>query len=128
MKKVNFVNVIIGFLSLGLYLFFFIKNGSKLINSYDLNLLYAGSFFALAFIMFALFKKIRNSMYMDIIFMFYLLFFIFFNVLGEKLVTKNIYVLFINYPFWLKYLIGVLFIINVVFFVRDLKKWLFWKE
>ena len=122
MKKVNFVNVIIGFLSFGLYLFFFIKNGSKLIDSYDLNLLYAGSFFALAFIMFALFKKIRNSMYMDIIFMFYLLFFIFFNVLGEKLVTKNIYVLFINYPFWLKYLIGVLFIINVVFFVRDLKK------
>ena len=128
MKKVNFVNVIIGFLSFGLYLIFFIKNGSNLINSYDLNLLYAGSFFALAFIMFALFKKIRNSMYMDIIFMFYLLFFIFFNVLGEKLVTKNIYVLFINYPFWLKYLIGVLFIINVVFFVRDLKKWLFWKE
>ena len=128
MKKVNFVNVIIGFLSFGLYLFFFIKNGSKLIDSYDLNLLYAGSFFALAFIMFSLFKKIRNSMYMDIIFMFYLLFFIFFNVLGEKLVTKNIYVLFINYPFWLKYLIGVLFIINVVFFVRDLKKWLFWKE
>ena len=128
MKKVNFVNVIIGLLSFGLYLIFFIKNGSNLINSYDLNLLYAGSFFALAFIMFALFKKIRNSMYMDIIFMFYLLFFIFFNVLGEKLVTKNIYVLFINYPFWLKYLIGVLFIINVVFFVRDLKKWLFWKE
>lgn len=122
MKKINFVNVIIGFLSFGLYLFFFIKNGSKLINSYDLNLLYAGSFFSLAFIMFALFKKIRNSIYMDIIFMFYLLFFIFFNVLGEKLVTKNIYVLFINYPFWLKYLIGVLFIINVVFFVKDLKK------
>ena len=72
MKKVNFVNVIIGFLSFGLYLFFFIKNGSNLINSYDLNLLYAGSFFALAFIMFALFKKIRNNIYVLFIILYFL--------------------------------------------------------
>lgn len=122
MKKINLINVIISFISFGLYVFFFLKNGSKLVNSYSLNLLYAGSLFSLVFIMFALFKKIRNSIYMDIIFMFYLLFFIFFNVLGEKLVTKNIYVLFLNYPFWFKYLVGLLFIINAFVFIRDLKK------
>ena len=122
MKKINLINVIISFISFGLYVFFFLKNGSKLVNSYSLNLLYAGSLFSLVFIMFALFKKIRNSIYMDIIFMFYLLFFIFFYVLGEKLVTKNIYVLFLNYPFWFKYLIGLLFIINAFVFIRDLKK------
>ena len=122
MKKINLINVIISFISFGLYVFFFLKNGSKLVNSYSLNLLYAGSLFSLVFIMFALFKKIRNSIYMDIIFMFYLLFFIVFNVLGEKLVTKNIYVLFLNYPFWFKYLVGILFIINAFVFVRDLKK------
>ena len=69
MKKINLINVIISFISFGLYVFFFLKNGSKLVNSYNLNLLYAGSLFSLVFIMFALFKKIRNSIYMDIIFM-----------------------------------------------------------
>ena len=123
MKKLNIVNIIISFLILGIYLFFFFKNGNKLIQEYDINLFYKGMVFGITLVLFSMLKLIRDGNIMDILYIVYMLLFVVINFLSDIYGKgMEIQVLFMNYPFYIKYILIVLIIVNVIVLVRTLKK------
>ena len=123
MKKINIINIVVSVISLSLYMFFMLRDGNNYMNSYGFNILFMGALLSVALLLFSLFKYIRNGIWMDIIFIFYLLLFIVGDILS-RYVWKNkyIYGMFINYPPKLKYILIVLLLANIVFFVISLKE------
>ena len=118
MKKINILNIIFGFACLIVYMFFMLKNGSKYVDVYSVESLYLGASFSIVFILFAFFKKIRNSIWMDIIYMLYLLLFVIGNFLAINLgKTKKLYGVFMCYPSIVKYLVIIVLVINLLFFI-----------
>ena len=123
MKKLNIVNIIVSFLILGVYLFLFFKNGSKLIQEYNINLFYKGMVFGVTLVLLSMLKYIRNGTIMDILFILYMLLFVVINFISDiKGKGMEIEVLFMNYPFYIKYVVIVLIIINIIVLVRTIKK------
>ena len=123
MKKINILNMIVSFLVIAIYLFLFFKNGSKLIQEYDINLFYKGMVFGITLFMFSMLKFIREGYIMDIIYIIYMAMFVminfFANIFGKGM---EIQVLFMNYPFYIKYVLIVMILINIIAFVRTIKK------
>ena len=123
MKKINILNMVVSFLVIAIYLFLFFKNGSKLIQEYDINLFYKGMVFGITLFLFSMLKFIRNGYIMDVIYILYMAMFVIINILGDKLGKgMEIGVLFINYPFYIKYILIVIIIINTIVFVKTIKK------
>lgn len=123
MKKVNILNIIVSFICLGVYMFFMLKDGSKYLDGYGVEMLYLGAGISIIFILLSFFKYIRNGIWMDIIYMVYLLIFVGGNVLSNYLgSSKKLYAVFVNYPFWIKYVVIVLLIINIITFIKSFKE------
>ncbi len=123
MKKLNIINVIVSFLVLGVYLFLFFKNGSKQIEEYSINLFYKGMLFGITLFFFSLLKLIRDGYIMDIIYILYMIIFVVINFISDKLGQgREISVLFMNYPKYIKYVLIVMILINIFFFVKTLGK------
>ena len=123
MKKLNIINVIVSCVVLGIYLFFFFRDGSKLIQQYNINLFYKGMVFGITLVLFSLLKLIRDGYIMDILYIFYMILFIVINIISNKVGNgREISVLFMNYPAYIKYILGVSVIVNIVFFVRTIRK------
>ena len=123
MKKLTIVNIVVSFIILGIYLFLFFKNGSKLIEEYNINLFYKGMLFGITLVFFSMLKLIRNGYIMDILYIFYMMMFVVINVISDKIgANREIRVLFMNYPKYIKYILIVMIIINIVFFVKTLGK------
>lgn len=123
MKKINILNMVVSFLVIAIYLFLFFKNGSKLIQEYDIKLFYKGMVFGITLFLFSMLKFIRNGYIMDVIYILYMAMFVIINILGDKLGKgMEIGVLFINYPFYIKYILIVMIIINTIVFVKTIKK------
>ena len=123
MKKINILNMIVSFLVIAIYLFLFFKNGSKLIQEYNINSFYKGMVFGITLFLFSMLKFIRDGYIMDIIYIIYMAMFViinfFSNIFGKGM---EIQVLFMNYPFYIKYVLIVMIIINIIAFVRTIKK------
>ncbi len=123
MKKINILNIVVSFLVIAIYLFLFFKNGSKLIQEYDIKLFYKGMVFGITLFLFSMLKFIRNGYIMDVIYILYMAMFVIINILGDKLGKgMEIGVLFINYPFYIKYVLIVMIVINTIAFVKTIKK------
>ncbi len=123
MKKINIINVVVSFVCLVIYMFFMLRDGSKYLDTYGVNMLYLGAGLSIVLILFSLFKYIRNGLWMDIIYMIYLLLFIGGDFFSRHIAKdKYIYGVFINYPSRLKYVLIVLLMANIVFFVISLKE------
>ena len=121
MKKLNIVNVVVSFIVLGIYLFLFFKNGSDLIKTYNINLFYKGMVFGITLVFFSLLKLVRNGYIMDCLYIFYMILFVVINIISDKMgANKQIRVLFMNYPSYIKYILIVMIIINIIFFVKTL--------
>ena len=121
MKKLNIINVIVSTLILGIYLFLFFKNGSKLIEEYNINLFYKGMLFGITLVFFSLLKLIRNGYIMDLLYIIYMMMFVVINILSDVLgKNREISVLFMNYPWYIKYMLVVMIVVNIVFFVKTL--------
>ena len=117
-KKVNILNIIISVLLLSLFVYGLITKGQDYSSTYGAKFLYIGSGVNIIMLLLSLFKIIRDGVWMDVIFMIYLLMFIFFNFYAQIYgMNLNIYGLFIWYPIWIKYLLIVLLIINILFFI-----------
>ena len=123
MKKLNIVNIVVSIVILGVYLFLFFKNGSSLIKEYNINLFYKGMVFGITLVFFSLLKFIRNGYIMDLLYILYMVMFVAINIFSD-LMGKNreISVLFMNYPWYIKYILIVMIGINIVFFVETLGK------
>ncbi len=123
MKKLNLFNIVVSFIILGIYLFLFFKNGSKLIEEYNINLFYKGMIFGITLVFFSMLKLIRNGYIMDILYIFYMMMFVVINIISDKMgANREIRVLFMNYPSFIKYILIVMIIINIFFFVKTLGK------
>ncbi len=122
MKKLNIINIIFGFFCLVIYMYFMIKDGSKYVDIYSVESLYLGVSFSVVFILFAFFKKLRNSIWMDLIYMLYLLLFIIANFLALNLgSSKKLYGVFLCYPSYIKYVVIVVLAVNILFFILSFK-------
>jgi len=122
MKKVNRLNIIFSFFSLIIYMFNMLKYGNKYLNIYGVEMLYLGAFLSVILIMFSFFKSIRNSIWMDIIYMIYVLMFIGANYLNVILgSSRKLYGALVNYPTWYKYLLIINLLINLVFFIKSFR-------
>ncbi len=123
MKKINILNMVVSFLVIAIYLFLFFKNGSKLIEEYNINLFYKGMIFGITLFLFSMLKFIRDGLIMDIIYIVYMVMFVVINILSN-IFGKNmeIQVLFMNYPFYIKYVLLVMIMINIIVLVRTIKK------
>lgn len=122
MKKINRLNIVFSFFSLLLYMFNMLKVGSKYLNVYGVEMLYLGAFLSVILIMFSFFKSIRNSIWMDIIYMVYLLIFIGVNYL--KVIygsTRKIYGALVSYPNWFIYILIIILIVNLIFFIKSFR-------
>ena len=108
-KKVNVLNIIVSVLILGLFIYGIVTKGEDYSLTYGTKLLYISAGIDIVLLLFSLFKIIRDSIWMDIIYMIYLL--------------KNlkIYGLYIWYPKWIKYFLIVLLIFNIVFFILSFR-------
>lgn len=123
MKKINIINVVVSFICLGIYMFFMLRDGNKYLDDYGVNMLYLGAALSVILILLSLFKYLRNGLWMDIIYMIYLFLFIGGDFYSRNIgKDKYIYGVFINYPSKLKYILIVLLIVNIVFFIINLKE------
>jgi hypothetical protein len=115
--------MVVSFLVIAIYLFLFFKNGSKLIEEYNINLFYKGMIFGITLFLFSMLKFIRDGLIMDIIYIVYMVMFVVINILSN-IFGKNmeIQVLFMNYPFYIKYVLLVMIMINIIVLVRTIKK------
>ncbi len=117
-KKVNLLNIIVSFIVLGIYMFFMLRDGSKYLDGYGVEMLYLGVSLSIVLILFSFFKKLRDSIWMDIIYMVYLGIFIFGNFYANYLGSgKKLYAVFINYPIWIKFVFIGLLILNIISFI-----------
>jgi hypothetical protein len=123
MKKINIINIVVSIICLSLYMFFMIRDGNRYLNSYGFNILFIGALISVVLLLLSLFKYLRNGLWMDIIYMFYLLLIIVGDFLSRYVWNnKYIYGIFINYPSRLKYILIVLLVVNIVFFIISLKE------
>lgn len=117
-KKINILNIVLSVIILGFYVFNLLTKGESYLLSYKVNILYIGAGVGIVLLFLSLLKLLRNSVWMDIIFMVYLLMFIGFNYysiyFGKKL---NIYGVFLCYPVWVKYLLIVFLLLNILCFI-----------
>ncbi len=121
-KKINIMNIIVTILVLGVYVFNLLRKGREFIIDYPVNMLYIGAGFGIVMLMFSLFKYLRDSVWMDLIYMIYLLLFLGLNIYALILGKFwNLYATFICYSPWVKYVVGFMLFINIVVFVKDLK-------
>lgn len=117
-KKVNVLNIIISIVLLGLFIYGLVTKGQDFASTYGTNLLYISAGIDVVMLLFSLFKIVRDSVWMDIIFMIYLLMFIGANYYSQYFGKNlNIYGLFIWYPKWIKYFLILLLIVNIIFFI-----------
>ena len=81
-----------------------VTKGKSYTSTYGINMLYLSAGINIVMLLFSLFKIIRDSIWMDIIYMIYLLLFIGTNfysqIFGSKLKITG---LFMWYPKWMKY-------------------------
>ena len=123
MKKINVLNILISFVCLVIYLYFMIKYGNKYVDKYTINMLYYGAFLSVFLVMFSFFKIIRDSFWMDIIYMSYVLLFILGIFISDMIgKSKLLYGMFICYPVWFKYILMTLLLINIIGFILVLKE------
>ena len=122
-KKVNFVNIIGSVLVIIMYVYNLIVKGKTFLLDYHINMLYIGAIIGVILLMFSFFKAIRDSIWMDIIYIVYMALFIGFNIYGGVLgKTYNLYSVFFFYPGWIKHFLICMLIINVVFFILSFRK------
>lgn len=119
MKKLNILNIVLAFLTLVVYLFFFIQNGQTLIQTYPIKVFYIGAALSIGMIFLAFLKKLRNGVIMDILYMLYLVLFVAGNFLATYYgKTKYLFGMYVNYPMYIKYVFIVVLLVNIVFFIK----------
>ena len=122
-KKVNIFNVVVSVFVLGVYVYCLLSKGREFLLTYNINMLYFGAGIGIVLLLFSLFKLIRNSIWMDIIYMIYLLMFIGFNIYGLVLGKNwNLYAIYYCYPIWTKYLLISVLVLNIVYFVLSFRE------
>lgn len=117
-KRINVLNIIISIILLGLFGYGLVTKGESYTSTYGINMLYLSAGINIVMLLFSLFKIIRDSIWMDIIYMIYLLLFIGTNfysqIFGSKLKITG---LFMWYPNWMKYFLILLLVVNVIIFI-----------
>ena len=121
-KKLNIFNTIISIIVLIGYIYNMIVNGQAFLKSYNVNMLYIGAGIGITLIMFSLFKLLRDGMWMDLIYMIYLLLFVGFNIYAViKKKNWNLYAIYYCYYPWVKYVLGFTLLMNIINFILGLK-------
>ena len=117
-KRINVLNIIISIILLGLFVYGLVTKGESYTSTYGIKMLYLSAGINIVMLLFSLFKIIRDSIWMDIIYMIYLLLFIGTNfysqIFGSKLKITG---LFMWYPKWIKYFLILLLVVNVIIFI-----------
>ncbi len=122
-KKLNIFNTVISIIVIGVYIYYMITKGQEFLLDYNVNMLYIGAGIGIVLFMFSLFKLLRDSIWMDLIYMIYVGLFIGFYIYGLLLGKNwNLYAIFKCYPIWIVFMLGGLLILNIVFFILSFKE------